>query len=125
MFPYGIQVAAVVQSNPGGELTPPTGPFTLAEISTALCPLHGRCRSACATRLVLPLVTPLSVFRTAHLTSSTSGKHKTIRLGTWRIQANVDVYNLFTTSQHSGDALRHLQRAGGGQPTQGNSTGAS
>ena len=53
--PYGIQVAAVAQSNPGANYSA-NRTFTLAEIQPTL----GRPLSGGLTTVVIPLVTPLS-----------------------------------------------------------------
>ena len=56
-LPYGFQVAAVFQSNPGANYGA-NRTYTLAEIQPSL----GRPLSGGLTTVVLPLVTPLSVF---------------------------------------------------------------
>ena len=105
-FPYGIQVAAVFQSNPGANYTA-NRTYTLAEIQPSL----GRPLSGGLTTVIIPLVTPLSVFGPRINQFDLRGT-KIFRMDKLRIQANVDAYNLFNINTPV-TPLRHLQRAVG------------
>ena len=109
-FGYGIQVAAVVQSNPGANYSA-NRTFTLAEIQPSL----GRLLSGGLTTVVIPLVKPLSVFGPRINQFDLRGT-KIFRLGTTRIQANVDAYNLFNSNTPV--TLFGTYNARWGQPTQ-------
>jgi hypothetical protein len=109
-FPYGIQVAAVMQSNPGANYSA-NRTFTLAEIEPSL----GRPLSGGLTTVVVPLVKPLSVFGPRINQFDLRGT-KIIRLGSARIQANVDAYNLFNSNTPV--TLFGTYNARWGQPTQ-------
>ena len=91
-FPYGIQVAAVVQSNPGANYNA-NRTYTLAEIQPTL----GRPLSGGLTSITIPIVTPLSVFGPRINQFDLRGT-KIFRIGQGRIQANVDAYNLFNVN---------------------------
>ena len=109
-MPYGIQVAAVVQSNPGANYGA-NRTFTLAEIQPSL----GRPLSGGLTTVTLPLVKPLSFFGPRINQVDLRGS-KIIRIGTARIQANVDAYNLFNVNTPV--TLFGTYNARWGQPTQ-------
>jgi hypothetical protein len=109
-FPYGIQVAAVMQSNPGANYSA-NRTFTLAEIQGSL----GRPLSGGLTTVTVPLVKPLSVFGPRINQFDLRGT-KIIRLGSTRIQANVDAYNLFNVNTPV--TLFGTYNARWGQPTQ-------
>ena len=109
-FPYGIQVAAVVQSNPGANYGA-NRTYTLAEIQPSL----GRPLSGGLTTVVIPLVTPLSVFGPRINQFDLRGT-KIFRFGAQRIQANVDAYNLFNSNTPV--TLFGTYNARWGQPTQ-------
>jgi hypothetical protein len=109
-LPYGIQIAAVAQSNPGANYGA-NRTFTLAEIQPSL----GRPLSGGVTAIVVPLVTPLSVFGPRINQLDVRGT-KIIRFGTRRLQANFDVYNLFNSNTPV--TLFGTYNARWGQPTQ-------
>jgi hypothetical protein len=90
-FPLGIQVAAVVQSNPGANYGA-NRTYTNAEVSQTL----GRNLSG-ATTVTIPLVKPLSLFGPRINQVDLRGT-KIFRFGGRRIQANVDAYNLFNVN---------------------------
>jgi hypothetical protein len=109
-FPYGIQVAAVAQSNPGANYGANRA-FSLAEIQPSL----GRPLSGGVTSVTIPLVTPLSVFGPRINQFDLRGS-KIFRFGTRRLQANVDAYNLFNSNTPV--TLFGTYNARWGQPTQ-------
>jgi hypothetical protein len=109
-MPYGIQIAAVVQSNPGANYGA-NRTFTLAEIQPSL----GRPLSGGLTTVTLPLVKPLSFFGPRINQVDLRGT-KIFRFGTSRIQANVDAYNLFNSNVPV--TLFGTYNARWGQPTQ-------
>jgi hypothetical protein len=109
-FPYGIQVAAVAQSNPGANYSA-NRTFTVAEIQPSL----GRPLAGGLTTVVIPLVTPLSVFGPRINQFDLRGT-KIVRFGTRRLQANVDAYNLFNSNTPV--TLFGTYNARWGQPTQ-------
>jgi hypothetical protein len=90
-FPFGIQLAAVAQSNPGANYGA-TRTFTNAEVSPTL----GRNLSG-ATTVSIPLVKPLSVFGPRINQVDLRGT-KIVRFGGRRLQLNVDAYNLFNVN---------------------------
>ena len=105
-FPYGIQVAAVFQSNPGANYGA-NRTYTLAEIQPSL----GRPLSGGVTSITIPLVTPLSTFGPRINQFDLRGT-KIFRIGQAadsgqrrRLQS--------VQRQHAGHSLRHLQRAVG------------
>ena len=109
-FPYGIQVAAVVQSNPGANYGA-NRTYTLAEIQPSLGrPLSGGVtdgrHSARDTALGL---------RAAHQPVRPA-RHQDLPLGATRLQANVDAYNLFNSNTPV--TLFGTYNARWGQPTQ-------
>jgi hypothetical protein len=90
-FPLGIQVAAVVQSNPGANYGA-NRTYTNAEVSQTL----GRNLSG-ATTVTIPLVKPLSLFGPRINQVDLRGT-KIFRFGGRRLQANFDAYNLFNVN---------------------------
>ena len=89
-FPWGIQAAAVVQSNPGANYGA-NRTYTNAELVGLGRPLSG------ATTVTIPLVKPLSLFGPRINQVDLRGT-KIFRIGSSRIQANVDAYNLFNVN---------------------------
>jgi hypothetical protein len=89
-FPLGIQVAAVVQSNPGANYGA-NRTFTNAELQGLGRNLSG------ATTVTIPLVKPLSLFGPRINQVDLRGT-KIIRFGGRRLQANIDAYNLFNSN---------------------------
>ena len=81
-----------MQSNPGANYTA-NRTYTLAEIQPSL----GRPLSGGLTTVTIPLVTPLSVFGPRINQFDLRGT-KIFRIGSGRIQANVDAYNLFNVN---------------------------
>ena len=109
-FPWGIQAAAVFQSNPGANYGA-NRTFSLAEIQPSL----GRPLSGGVTAIVIPLVTPLSTFGPRINQFDLRGT-KIFRIDKLRIQANVDAYNLFNVNTPV--TLFGTYNARWGQPTQ-------
>jgi hypothetical protein len=109
-FPYGIQVAAVAQSNPGANYSANRA-FSLAEIQPSL----GRPLSGGVANVVVPLAAPLSLFGPRINQFDLRGT-KILSLGTRRIQLNADAYNLFNTNTPV--TLFGTYNARWGQPTQ-------
>jgi hypothetical protein len=109
-LPYDIQVAAVFQSNPGANYSA-NRTFTLGEIQPSL----GRPLSGGVTSVVIPLVKPLSFFG-PRINQFDLRASKILRLGTRRIQANMDAYNLF--NRNTPVTLFGTYNARWGQPTQ-------
>jgi hypothetical protein len=89
-FPWGIQVAAVAQSNPGANYSA-NRTFTNAELQGLGRNLSG------ATTVTVPLVKPLSLFGPRINQIDLRGT-KIIRFGGRRLQANFDAYNLFNSN---------------------------
>jgi hypothetical protein len=100
----------VFQSNPGANYGA-NRTYTLAEIQPSL----GRPLSGGVTAVVLPLVTPLSVFGPRINQFDLRGT-KIFRIDNLRIQANVDAYNLFNSNTPV--TLFGTYNARWGQPTQ-------
>jgi Carboxypeptidase regulatory-like domain len=109
-FPYGIQVAAVFQSNPGANYGA-NRTYTLAEIQPSL----GRPLSGGVTAVVIPLAVPLSVFGPRINQFDLRGT-KILPMGAARLQLNVDAYNLFNSNTPV--TLFGTYNARWGQPTQ-------
>ena len=110
-FPWDIQVAAVAQSNPGANYT-----ANLAYSSAQIQPSLGRPLSAGGTATVtIPLAKPYSLYgpRINQLDVRAS---KIFRLGTTRIQGNVDAYNVFNVNTPV--TIFGTYNARWGQPTQ-------
>jgi hypothetical protein len=92
-FRYGIQVAAVAQSNPGANYSA-NRTYTLAEIQPSL----GRPLSGGVTTATIPLIKPYSLFgpRISQVDLRVS---KLLRFSEdRRVQLNVDLYNLFNSN---------------------------
>jgi len=109
-FPYGIQAAAVFQSNPGANYGA-NRTYTLAEIQPSL----GRPLSGGVTAVVIPLSAPLSVFGPRINQFDLRGS-KSLQMGATRLQLNVDAYNLFNSNTPV--TLFGTYNARWGQPTQ-------
>jgi hypothetical protein len=107
-FPWGIQAAAVVQSNPGANYSANRA-FTNAELQGLGRNLSG------ATTVTIPLAAPLSLFGPRINQVDLRGT-KIFRLGGGRIQANVDAYNLFNVNTPV--TLFGTYNANWGRPTQ-------
>ena len=107
-FPWGIQAAAVVQSNPGANYTANRA-FTNAELQGLGRNLSG------ATTVTIPLATPLSLFGPRINQVDLRGT-KIFRFGGRRVQANVDAYNRFNVNTPV--TLFGTYTARWGQPTQ-------
>ena len=108
-FPWGIQVAAVAQSNPGANYTANLT-YTNAQIQPSLGrPLSG------ATTVTIPLAAPYSLYGPRINQFDLRGT-KILRFGTSRIQLNVDAYNLFNVNTPV--TLFGTYNARWGQPTQ-------
>jgi outer membrane receptor protein involved in Fe transport len=110
-FPYGIEVAAVAQSNPGANYSA-NRTFTLAEIQPSL----GRALSGGVTTVVIPLVKPYSLFgpRISQIDLRVS---KLLRFSdSRRVQLNMDFYNLFNSNTPV--TIFGTYNARWGQPTQ-------
>jgi hypothetical protein len=92
VLPYGIQVAAVVQSNPGATYNA-MRTYTVAEIQPSLGrPLAGGTRT-----VSVPLVPPYSLFGERINQFDLRGS-RIVRSGTRRVQVNVDLYNVLNAS---------------------------
>jgi hypothetical protein len=109
-FPLGIQVAAVVQSNPGANYSANRA-FPLAEIQPSL----GRPLSGGAASVTIPLAKPLSLFGPRINQVDLRGT-KILRFGDRRMQVNIDAYNLFNVNTPV--TLFGTYNARWGQPTQ-------
>jgi len=110
-FPWGIQVAAVAQSNPGANYT-----ANLAFPSAQIQPSLGRPLSAgAATTVTVPLAKPYSLYGPRINQFDLRGT-KIVRLGASRIQLNMDAYNLFNVNTPV--TLFGTFNARWGQPTQ-------
>jgi hypothetical protein len=94
-FPYGIQVASVVQSNPGANYGANAAFPTTA--GSAIATSLGRPFSGGVANVTIPLVAPLSVFG-PRINQTDVRATKIIRFGARRLQANFDVYNLFNVN---------------------------
>lgn len=91
-LPYAIQVAAVVQSNPGATFNA-NRTYTLAEIQPSLGrPLAGGTRT-----VSVPLVAPFSLFG-PRINQVDVRASKILRFGSRKLQANLDLYNVFNSS---------------------------
>jgi Carboxypeptidase regulatory-like domain len=91
-FPYGVQVAAVVQSNPGPTVNA-NRTYTLAEIQPSL----GRPLSGGVRTVTINLVPPLSLYGD-RINQFDLRASKIFRIGSRRVQANVDLYNVMNAS---------------------------
>jgi hypothetical protein len=108
-LPYDVQIAAVVQSNPGANYT-----ANLAYTSAQIQPSLGRPLSG-GTTVTIPLAAPYSLYGPRINQFDLRGT-KIFRLGEQRIQLNVDAYNLFNTNTPV--TLFGTYNARWGQPTQ-------
>jgi len=92
-FSHGIQVAAVVQSNPGANYSA-NNAFTLAQIQPSL----GRPLSGGVTSVTIPLVKPFSLFG-PRINQVDLRITKVLHIGERRrVQLNADVYNIFNSN---------------------------
>jgi hypothetical protein len=109
ILPGDVQIAAVVQSNPGANYSANLA-YTTAQIQPSLGrPLSG------GTTVTIPLATPYSLYGPRINQIDLRGT-KIFRFGTTRLQANVDAYNLFNTNTPV--TLFGTYNARWGQPTQ-------
>ena len=92
LLPYGVQVAAVAQSNPGATFNA-TRTYTTAEIQPSL----GRALAGGTRTVSIPLVPPFSLFGPRINQLDLRGS-KIFRFGNRRLQGNVDLYNVFNSS---------------------------
>jgi hypothetical protein len=92
ILPYDVQLATVVQSNPGPTYNANVT-YTAAQIQSSL----GRALAGGAATATINVVPPFSLFgdRVNQLDLRAG---KIFRFGSRRIQANVDLYNLFNAS---------------------------
>jgi hypothetical protein len=109
MLPWGFQVAAVAQSNPGANYSANRS-YSVAEIQSSL----GRAPSGGAP-ITIPLVTPYSTYGPRINQFDLRGT-KIFRFGEQRVQLNVDAYNLFNVNTPV--TLFSTYNARWGQPTQ-------
>jgi Carboxypeptidase regulatory-like domain len=108
---WGLQVAAVAQSNPGANYS-----ANLAYTSAQIQPSLGRPLAAGPTATVtIPLVKPYSQFGPRINQLDLRGT-KFLRVGSRRIQANIDAYNIFNVNTPV--TLFGTFNARWGQPTQ-------
>jgi Carboxypeptidase regulatory-like domain len=91
-LPYDIQVSAVVQSNPGATFNA-NRTYTVAEIQPSL----RRALSGGVRTVTINLVPPLSQFGD-RINQFDLRASKIFRFGNRRLQANVDLYNVFNAS---------------------------
>jgi hypothetical protein len=108
-LPWDVQIAAVVQSNPGANYS-----ANLAYTSAQIQPSLGRALSG-ATTVTIPLAQPYSLYGPRINQFDLRGT-KIFRLGSRRLQANFDAYNLFNTNTPV--TLFGTFNARWGQPTQ-------
>jgi hypothetical protein len=108
-LPWGLQVAAVAQSNPGANYS-----ANLVYTSAQIQPSLGRALSG-GTTVTVPLVKPYSQYGPRINQLDLRGT-KILRFGSRRIQANVDAYNVFNTNTPV--TLFGTFNARWGQPTQ-------
>jgi hypothetical protein len=109
-LPYGVQLAAVAQSNPGANYTANLA-FTSAAIQSSL----GRPLSGGVASVTIPLAKPYSLYG-PRINQFDLRATKIFRLGSTRIQANVDAYNVFNVNTPV--TLFGTYNARWGQPTQ-------
>ena len=109
-LPWDVQVAAVIQSNPGANYGA-NATFTTAQIAPSL----GRPLSGGATTVTVPLVKPLSTFG-PRINQVDLRFSKILRFGAQRFQLNVDAYNVFNVNTPV--TLFGTYNARWGQPTQ-------
>jgi hypothetical protein len=108
-FPWGLQVAAVAQSNPGANYSANRS-YSVAEIQTSL----GRAPSGGAP-ITIPLVQPYSTYG-PRINQLDLRATKIFRFGARRIQLNADAYNIFNVNTPV--TLFGTYNARWGQPTQ-------
>ena len=92
VLPYDVQIATVVQSNPGANYNA-TVTYTSAQIQPSL----GRALSGGAASVNVNVVPPFSLFGD-RVNQMDLRAGKIVKFGGKRIQANVDVYNVFNAS---------------------------
>jgi hypothetical protein len=92
LLPYDVQIATVVQSNPG-----PTYNANVTYTSAQIQPSLGRPLSGGAASVSLNVVPPFSLFGD-RINQMDIRAGKIFTFGKTRIQANVDLYNLFNAS---------------------------
>jgi hypothetical protein len=109
-LPYGVQVAAVAQSNPGANYT-----ANLAFTSAVIAPSLGRPLSGGVASVTIPLAKPYSLYG-PRINQLDLRATKIFRFGSTRIQANVDAYNVFNVNTPV--TLFGTYNARWGQPTQ-------
>ena len=108
-LPWDVQIAAVIQSNPGANYSANLA-YTTAQIQPSLGrPLSG------GTTVTIPLATPYSLYGPRINQFDLRGS-KIFRFGDTRVQANVDAYNLFNSNTPV--TLFGTYNARWGQPTQ-------
>lgn len=108
-LPGDLQIAAVVQSNPGVNYT-----ANLAYTSAQIAPSLGRPLSG-ATTVTIPLAKPYSLYG-PRINQFDLRATKILRMGNRRLQVNIDAYNLFNTNTPV--TLFGTYNARWGQPTQ-------
>jgi hypothetical protein len=109
-LPWEVQVAAVIQSNPGANYGA-NATFTSAQVASSL----GRPLSGNTASVTVPLVKPLSTFG-PRINQVDLRFTKILRLGQQRFQLNADAYNLFNVNTPV--TLFGTYNARWGQPTQ-------
>src|SRR5262249_30336731 len=92
VLPYDVQVATVVQSNPG-----PTYNANVTYTSAQIQPSLGRALSGGAASVNLNVVPPFSLFGD-RINQMDIRAGKIFHFGRTRIQGNVDLYNVFNAS---------------------------
>ena len=92
LLPYDVQIATVVQSNPGATYNANVT-YTNAQIQPSL----GRALSGGAASVTVNVAPPFSLFGD-RVSQMDLRAGKIFRFGSKRIQANIDVYNLFNAS---------------------------
>jgi len=92
LLPYDVQLATVVQSSPG-----PTYNATVTYTAAQIQPSLGRALSGGTATVNVNVVPPFSQFGD-RLNQVDLRAGKIFRMGRKRIQANVDLYNLFNAS---------------------------
>jgi hypothetical protein len=91
-LPYDVQLAAVFQTNPGATYNA-NRTYTVAEIQPSL----GRALAGGTRTVSIPLAPPFSLFGPRINQLDLRGS-KIFRLGSRRLQANVDLYNVTNSS---------------------------
>ncbi|HEY1304235.1 MAG TPA: carboxypeptidase regulatory-like domain-containing protein [Vicinamibacterales bacterium] len=108
-LPFDVQVAAVVQSNPGANYSANLA-YTSAQIQSSL----GRALSG-GTTVTIPLAKPYSLYG-PRINQLDLRATKIFRFGSRRLQGNVDAYNVFNTNTPV--TIFGTYNARWGQPTQ-------